>query len=222
MGAGSDTQLLKTRFMTTESLHTASQAPAIGSGDQSLEVTLGKRVRALRRRVDLTAVDLAAQAQVSVATVSKIENGLISTSLSTLDALARALKVSIAELFADLEDRRDCSMVPAGQGVVIDRRGTRAGHHYRLLGHALRGPVVTEPYLVSLSSEAETFDQFRHAGIEFIHMLEGSVLYRHGDNSYQLSPGDSMLFDAAALHGPQQLLELPARFLSVIMYSRDE
>jgi anti-sigma factor ChrR (cupin superfamily) len=90
------------------------------------------------------------------------------------------------------------------------------------LGHALRGPVVTEPYLVSLSSEAETFDQFRHAGIEFIHMLEGRVSYRHGDNSYQLSPGDSMLFDAAALHGPQQLLELPARFLSVIMYSRDE
>ena len=208
--------------MAIETPHTASRAPKIGSGEQSLEVTLGKRVRALRRRMDLTAVELARQAQVSVATVSKIENGVISTSLSTLDALAGALKVPIAELFADVEDRRDCSMVPAGQGVVIDRRGTRAGHHYRLLGHALRGPVVSEPYLVSLDKDADTFDQFRHAGIEFIHMLEGSVVYRHGDNSYRLSPGDSMLFDAAALHGPEELLELPARFLAVIMYTRQD
>ncbi|MFT5448636.1 MAG: transcriptional regulator with XRE-family HTH domain [Gammaproteobacteria bacterium] len=192
------------------------------SGEQSLEVALGKRVRALRRRIDLTAVELARLARVSVATVSKIENGAISTSLSTIDALAGALNVPIGELFADVEDRRDCSMVPAGQGVVIDRRGTRAGHHYRLLGHALRGPVVGEPYLVSLSQEAETFNQFRHAGIEFIHMLEGIVVYRHGDNSYRLTPGDSMLFDAAALHGPEELVELPARFLSVIMYDRQE
>lgn len=207
--------------MTTVRPHTSSKAPEINSGEQSLEVTLGKRVRALRRRMDLTAVELARQARISVATVSKIENGVISTSLSTLDSLAGALKVPIAELFTGVEDRRDCSMVPAGQGVVIDRRGTRAGHHYQLLGHALRGSVVAEPYLVSLSLDADTFNQFRHAGIEFIHMLEGTVLYRHGDNSYRLAPGDSMLFDAAALHGPEELVELPARFLSVIMYSMD-
>ena len=82
--------------------------------------------------------------------------------------------------------------------------------------------MVSEPYLVSLDKDADTFDQFRHAGIEFIHMLEGSVVYRHGDNSYRLSPGDSMLFDAAALHGPEELLELPARFLTVIMYARED
>ncbi|MFT5175702.1 MAG: transcriptional regulator with XRE-family HTH domain [Gammaproteobacteria bacterium] len=208
--------------MTNETPHTLSKAPQISSAEQSLEVALGKRVRALRRRMDLTAVELARQAKVSVATVSKIENGAISTSLSTLDALASALGVPIAELFAWVEDRRDCSMVAAGQGVVIDRRGTRVGHHYQLLGHTLRGAVVAEPYLVSLSQDAETFNQFRHAGIEFIHMLEGSVVYRHGDNSYHLSPGDSMLFDAAALHGPQELLALPARLLSVIMYSSDD
>ncbi len=207
--------------MSKDTPHTTSSAPSVSPGEQSLEVSLGKRVRALRRRMDLTAVELARQAHVSVATVSKIENGIISTSLSTLDALAGALRVPIAELFSGVEDRRDCSMVPAGQGVVIDRRGTRSGHHYRLLGHALRGAVVAEPYLVSLSEEADTFDQFRHAGIEFIHMLEGSVVYRHGDNSYRLAPGDSMLFDAAALHGPEELIELPARLLSVIMYATD-
>ncbi len=205
---------------STESVHTDSSAKN-GPAEQSLEVALGKRVRAFRRRMDLTALELAREARVSVATVSKIENGTISTSLSTLDALARALKVPIAELFAGTEDRRDCSVVPAGEGVVIDRRGTRAGHHYRLLGHALRGPIVVEPYLVSLSEDAVPFSQFRHTGIEFIHMLEGVVVYRHGDNLHRLEPGDSMLFDAAALHGPEELVNLPVRLLSVIMFAKD-
>ena len=153
---------------------------------------------------------------------SKIEAGSISTSLSTLKALAHALNVPIAELFAEVEDRRDCSVVPAGQGLSIDRRGTQAGHHYELLGHALRGPIVVEPYLITLSRDAGAFSRFRHRGTEFLFMLEGVIRYRHGDNSHRLAPGDAMLFDSAALHGPEDLLELPARFLSVIMYARDD
>jgi transcriptional regulator with XRE-family HTH domain len=195
----------------------ASEAAA----EQSLEVALGKKVRALRRRADLTAVELARQARVSVATVSKVEKGSISTSLSTLDALARALKVPITEFFAEAEDRRDCTVVRAGRGLTIDRRGTQAGHQYELLGHALRGPIVVEPYLVTLAGDAEPFDRFRHGGIEFIYMLEGAITYRHGDNAHRLQPGDAMMFDSAALHGPAVLEALPARFLSVMMFARE-
>lgn len=193
-----------------------------GAAPQSLEVTLGKRVRELRRRQDMTGVDLARAAGVSVATISKVEKGSISTSLSTLDALARALNVPIAELFLGVEDRRDCTLVKAGEGLRIDRRGTRSGHHYALLGHALRGPIVVEPFLITLAPDAVPYSQFRHAGIEFIYMLEGEVEYRHGDNTHRLSPGDAMMFDAGALHGPASLGALPARFLSVIIYPREE
>ena len=202
-------------------VHTESQAPDV-TAPQSLEVTLGKRVRALRRQQDLTAVELARAAGISVATVSKIEKGSISTTLSTLDALARTLNVPIADLFSGVEDRRDCSVVRAGEGVTIDRRGTTAGHRYSLLGHALRGPIVVEPYLIELGEDAGAYSQFRHAGIEFIYMLQGEIEYRHGDNRHRLGPGDSMLFDSAALHGPDALLKLPARFLSVIMYPRED
>lgn len=205
----------------TTSPDTESRAPAV-TAEQSLEVALGKKVRALRRRADLTAMELARQAQISVATVSKIEKGSVSTSLSTLKALAQALNVPIAEFFSEVEDRRDCSVVPAGQGLSIDRRGTQAGHRYELLGHALRGSTVVEPYLITLSEEAETFSRFRHRGTEFLFMLEGVIRYRHGDNCHRLGPGDAMLFDSAALHGPEELLQLPARFLSVIMYARED
>ena len=49
-------------------------------------------------------------------------------------------------------------------------------------------------------------------------MLEGEVDYRHGDQVYALKPGDSLFFDADAPHGPEVLVRLPARYLSVISY----
>jgi hypothetical protein len=35
-------------------------------------------------------------------------------------------------------------------------------------------------------------------------------------------PGDALFFDAEAPHGPEDLRKLPARYLSVICYRRDE
>ena len=53
-------------------------------------------------------------------------------------------------------------------------------------------------------------------------MLEGEVVYRHGDKTYPMLPGDALFFDADAPHGPEELKKLPIRFLSVICYRRDE
>ena len=68
---------------------TGSSAPA--TGELQLEISIGRRVRLLRQRLQLTAMELAAQAGLSPGMLSKIENGGTSPSLSTLKALARAL-----------------------------------------------------------------------------------------------------------------------------------
>lgn len=203
-----------------EDLTTGSKAPTHVE-EQSLEASIGMKVRAMRKQRDMTAAELAGLASISVGMMSKIENGGISPSLSTLDAVANALNVPIGDFFSDAEKRGDCSFVAAGQGVQIDRRGTKAGHQYELLGHALRGDVTAEPYMITLEEEAEAYTQFRHAGVEFIHMISGQVDYRHGENIYPLGPGDSMLFDSSVRHGPENLTELPATYLSVIIYKRE-
>jgi uncharacterized cupin superfamily protein len=61
---------------------------------------------------------------------------------------------------------------------------------------------------------------FQHAGIEFIYMLEGELIYRHGSRTYRLEPGDALFFDADAPHGPDDLVSLPIRFLSIIIEPR--
>ena len=206
--------------MEPEDTETGSSAPGIA--ERSLEKALGSQIRQLRRQHDLSVADLAGAAGISNGMLSKIENGGISPSLSTLQAIAGVLQVPLSSLFASFEERQDCSFVPAGQGLTIDRRGTKVGHVYQLLGHVLRGDVAVEPYLITLSEDAAPYTSFRHSGVEFIHMLHGEMTYRHGANSYALKEGDSLLFDSAAAHGPEVLSGKEITYLSIIVYPRSD
>jgi len=186
----------------------------------TLEASIGAEVRRLRKSLDLTVAELGLAAGISGGMLSKIENGAISPSLATLEGVAKALNVPISALFVETEERRDCSFVKAGRGVRIERRGTKAGHLYDLLGHSLRGEIAVEPYLITLRKNAVPYTNFRHAGVEFIYMLSGKVRYLHSDRSYLMEPGDALFFDAAARHGPEELIETPMQYLSVIIYPR--
>ena len=192
-----------------------------GARENRLEAAIGRQVRKLRLRQGATVAELARQSELSAGMLSKIENGVTSPSLETLQRLAAALNVPVTALFREFEEHRDATYVRAGEGLAIERRGTRAGHQYHLLGHSVRSPIAVEPYLVTLTDESDVFPIFQHAGLEFIYLLEGEVAYRHGGQLYPMKAGDSLFFDADAPHGPEELRKLPIRLLSVIVYARD-
>jgi quercetin dioxygenase-like cupin family protein len=52
-------------------------------------------------------------------------------------------------------------------------------------------------------------------------MLSGEVNYRHGSETYHLKPGDALLFDSLALHGPDALLSPETVYLSIIVYGAE-
>lgn len=186
----------------------------------NLEMAIGHEVRTYRKKLGITVTDLAAATGVSVGMLSKIENGNISPSLTTLQTLSRALGIPLTALFRGFEEPRSATFVKAGQGVNIERRGTRAGHQYSLLGHIDNNTsgVTVEPYLITLNAESDVFPTFQHEGMEFLFMLEGEVVYRHGEQLFTMQTGDSLFFDADAPHGPEELVTLPARYLSIISY----
>ena len=191
--------------------------------DRELESAIGRQVRALRKRKGWTIAQFATEVGVSEGMLSKIENGQVSPSLSMLQLLAQSLSTPFTSLFHGYDEHRAAMHVKAGEGVEAVRAGTRAGHHYTLLGllAAQSSPVVVEPYLITLTAESDSFETFQHDGMEFLFCLEGSVTYRHGANLYDLEPGDSLFFDADAPHGPETLRTLPARYLSIICYSQE-
>ena len=188
--------------------------------EKHLETAIGRAVREFRKSRNMTVADLAKATGLSVGMLSKIENGVTSSSLTTLQVLSAALSVPITAFFRRFEESREAVHVKAGEALETEREGTRAGHQYNLLGHigANNSGVVVEPYLISLNEESDVFPTFQHEGIELLYMLDGEVLYRHGDETFHLKPGDSLFFDADAPHGPEQLIQLPARYLSVISY----
>ncbi len=188
-------------------------------GEKQLERAIGSQIREFRKQLKLTVEEIAKQAGLSQGMLSKIERGVTTPSLGTLYALAQALNVPVTSLFRKYDEQRDCSYVPSGEGLLIERHGTRAGHQYRLLGHNISKRITMEPYLITLTNESEVFPLFQHSGIEFIYLLEGEVIYRHGNETYHMKPGDSLFFDSDAPHGPEELVQVPIRMIANICRS---
>ncbi len=191
-----------------------------GNTERRLEVAIGREVRSIRKQRGITVADLAESSGLSVGMLSKIENGLTSPSLTTLQGLSDALGVPISQLLKRFEEERMAVQVKSGEGVSAERRGTRAGHQYQLLGYLSGNSsgVIGEPYMITLNDESDVFPTFQHEGIEFLYFLEGCVEYRHADKTFLMEPGDSLFFDADAPHGPVKLITLPAKYMAIVAY----
>jgi transcriptional regulator with XRE-family HTH domain len=193
-------------------------APSTGLEQGAIERVIAHQVRQYRISAGLSVADMAARVGLSKAMLSKIENAQTSCSLTTLARLADGLAIPVTALFRGLDVEREAVFIPAGHGAEIVRSGTRVGHHYALLG-ALRGANKRlEAVLVTLTESSEVFPLFQHAGTEFLYMLEGELVYGHGESHYRMRPGDALQFDGEGTHGPEELITLPIRFLSVTAF----
>lgn len=195
----------------------ATEGP--GAVNPNLDRFLGLAIKHERLRQNLTIAEIGERTGLSRGALSKIENGQASMSLDSLSRIAGALGVSMASLFKHLDSSEGGAQhIKAGTGMEVVRRGTKRGHTYHLLAYD-RGPVKQfEPFLISMDDQSEVFPIFEHPGTEFLYMLQGKLEYRHGKHTYLLEPGDSLTFDSAVPHGPERLVKLPIRFLSIFIY----
>ncbi len=187
-----------------------------------LEQYLGMQIRRQRLAQELKIAEVARIAGISQGMLSKIENAQVSTSLDTLSRLCDVLGMPMSKLFSQYDQQGSGALlVKADEGLEVVRRGTEKGHTYHLLNHT-RGPKKSfEAYMVSMDDASEEFPTFSHPGTEFLHLLEGELVYRHGNQLYAMQAGDSLTFDAEVPHGPEQLVQVPIRLLSIMNYGRD-
>ncbi|SEM05518.1 transcriptional regulator, XRE family with cupin sensor [Variovorax sp. YR750] len=169
----------------------------------------------------LSAGQLASASEISASMLSRIERGLVSPSVETLERLAHSLRVPVSRFFGDQARRTDFCHVRAGQGLVVDRIGVVEGYRYELLGHSLSGNLFVEPYLVTLLPEAGPYVTFQHPGLKFLHFLSGAVTYRYGARAVEVGAGDTLLFDATPLHGIEVIHSRPVSYLSVVFTLRE-
>lgn len=212
----------RTRTAARRGSAVAEEPPRKPIASTDFMASIGRVSRRIRDDLSLTLADVAEKARISPGMLSRIETGHVSPSLETILALAEALGVHPAVLLQEIGDTGGGAQhVPAGQGLEVVRRGTKRGHTYHLLA-APRGPRKGfEPFLVTLTDKSEVFPGFQHAGTEFIYILSGEIRYRHGPDSYLLKEGDSLTFRGDVPHGPERLIKVPIRMLSVIIYGQE-
>jgi len=185
---------------------------------ENVSRVVGQRVREFRQGLGLTMEQFAEAAGLSIGMLSKVEHGQTSPSFSTLTSLANAAGVPFTAFFRGLDEEHDAVIVPAGHGLRIAHEGDGPGRAYQDLG-SLRGPHrEIEPVLVTITEADEIFPLFQHGGVEFIHMIEGTVEYGYGNKRYLLHPGDTMQLRGEVAHGPTALVDLPIKFLSLKIY----
>ena len=188
----------------------------------NLDQYIAMKVKKARLEEGLKITDVARISGISQGMVSKIENAQVSTSLETLSRLCSAIGLPISKLFSDY-DRPDggAHFTKSGEGLEVVRRGTDKGHTYQLLSYQRGGKRKVEPFLISMDDLSEVFPTFSHPGEEFIYLLKGRLIYRHGNHLYEMGPGDSLTFDAETPHGPEKLIEVPLQLLSIIHYGEE-
>lgn len=186
---------------------------------ESIEFQIGQKIRALRTERNVTLDQLASEVNLTKGQVSKIENGKVSSPVSTLTRIAVALAVEPGYFFRNtVESTPRVVMVRKPERKVIVGRGTKLGHSYESLAFGLPFKKDFEPYLMRIEERKidPSKNVFRHPGHELLFMLKGKMDYRYGGQVYHLEPGDSLFFDGSIEHGPTRVYQPPVEFLSII------
>ena len=177
---------------------------------------IGAALRDLRESRGLTARQLAVQAGISAAMISRVENGQVSPSISTLDALSGALDVPLVSLFRETASRHaNITHVKKGDGRKSIRIADAHHHEYTNLAFHRRHDMQFEAHQVTLERQEARPPIYVGHGVVFVHALEGEAVFEYGQQELTLRAGDSLSLDAELRYGFKLVLTDVFKFLSV-------
>jgi transcriptional regulator with XRE-family HTH domain len=162
----------------------------------SNEIDVGVRLRALRNERSLSLRALAESSGLNFNTLSLIENGKTSPSVSTLQQIAAALQVPVAAFFQPEAKPKRIVFQKAGarpsaifqNGVLEDLGGGLSLHGGQLMLLTLQPHTEGSP------------EPIIHTGQEFAFCLEGKLDYLVDGQACRMAAGDSLIFEAHLPH----------------------
>ncbi len=195
-------------------------SPIIDTLKNGNNIDVGRRLREVRMGKGFSIRTLAEQSNLNVNTLSLIENGHTSPSVSTLQLIAQTLQIPISTFFkTDHDDKK----------VVYQRSGNRP---HATFTHGMMEDLGAgmarfgaEPLIITLKPKADSGKTpIVHTGREFVYCLDGHVTYQVDDQEYQLEQGDSLMFEAYLPHRWRNENESASRFLLLLcpMDERDQ
>ena len=160
--------------------------------------SFGEKVRALRMQQRLTLAELAEKTKRSVSLLSQIETGNVSPSFSSMQTIADALEVPLAQIISKEPSAgsEDCYHINESERKVLITQG---GVQHQLLSRGL--PLSFEFNLLKVPPGATTGDfLYSHEGEECGLLLEGELVVEAGHQVNHLKPGDSITMKSSLPH----------------------
>ncbi len=170
--------------------------------DRQLDrISLGERLRQIRKEHHWTLAEVAERSGLAVSTVSKVERGLMSLAYDRFMQLSKGLEVDVGELFTPTGE----AFAPKSFSVT---RASEAQHHetelyeYEMLSADLRNKQMIPMMGRIRAHDVREFDEFvRHTGEEFLMVLDGTLeVHVEGREPVTLNPHDSIYFDSGMGH----------------------
>lgn len=186
------------------------------------EEQIGKKIRKIRKSKGITLQELAGKTDFTKGYLSKVELSEKGPPVSTLIRIAKALEVSISEIFGETPEAEKLSVVKKKERKIISRDGTPFGYSYQSLAYKFPKRIM-DPYLVVRPTHLKKdICDFKHRGEELMFILEGKMEFCYGGNRYILEEGDCIYFDANIEHHGNNLGDKEVKSLMVIYTPEDD
>ncbi len=169
----------------------------------------------MRLKRAITLQQLASRTNLSKSLLSKIENGKVSSPVSTLFTIAKALNTKITYFFNDKDENLPIILVRKNERRQFHRINARFGYTYEALGYK-RKEKLMEPFILYMDKKSAKNVSFSHPGEEILFMLEGTSEFKHGDQKLTLKKGDCIYFDASIPHSGRPIGDKPVKSFMVI------
>jgi transcriptional regulator with XRE-family HTH domain len=182
--------------------------------DHIIEHQIARRVRQFRTDRGMTLQQLSLATGFSKGLLSKIENCVVSPPIGTLARVAEAFDVHISEFFETGETQPGTVYFPKSVRRKVRSHGSSLNYQYELLAPSSRRRDM-QPMLVTIDGSDSRFGMQQHAGEQFIFMIDGSMHYVVGEQTFKVEPGDVLYFDARSPHGPKLAPGQTAKYVVV-------
>lgn len=160
---------------------------------------IGRNIRSVRLKESMTQQQLADACSLSKGMISKLENGAVVPALATLQKIATALHVKVAEL---IESTNQSPSIMTVNPFADRSRFIKTQVGYWMFNPAVGLPdVVTQPILIIAEDGEVKPHLVCHPGEEYIFIFDGEMNFAVDGTLHLLRRGDSLFFDGTKPHG---------------------
>ena len=154
---------------------------------------IGKKLKELRLKNDLTLGDLASRSELTKGFLSQVERNLTAPSIATLEDILEALGTTLSEFFREEEEKQ---IVFSTQDFFEDKQDDYTIEW--VIPNAQKNEM--EPILLTLAPHKKSQEMLAHHGEEFGYVLKGTVTLVLGNKKYKLKAQETFYLDGTKSH----------------------